>query len=96
VFVVVEQMPTLIGGIAAIRPVYPPMEMAAGIEGRVVVEFIVNEDGTVSDITVARSVSPGLDASAIAAVRDLRFTPGLQRGRPVRVRFAVPVNFRMD
>ncbi|MDX1418429.1 MAG: energy transducer TonB [Rubricoccaceae bacterium] len=95
VFVVVEQMPELIGGLAAIQPVYPEMERLAGIEGRVFVEFVVNEDGTVSDVVVLRGVSAGLDDAAVAAVREARFTPGHQRGRPVRVKMSIPITFRI-
>ncbi|HLT46707.1 MAG TPA: energy transducer TonB [Rubricoccaceae bacterium] len=95
VFVVVEQMPELIGGLASIRPVYPPMEKMAGIEGRVYLEFVVLEDGTVSDVTVMRGVTDGLDAAAVEAVSQARFTPGRQRGRPVRVRMSIPVTFRI-
>jgi len=95
VFVVVEQMPDFIGGIASIRQAYPEMERMAGIEGRVFVEFVVNEDGTVSDAVVIRGVSAGLDAAAVAAVREARFTPGHQRGRPVKVRMSIPITFRI-
>src|SRR5690606_40711885 len=95
VFVVVEQMPDFIGGIASIRQAYPEMERMAGIEGRVFVEFVVNEDGTVSDAVVIRGVSAGLDAAAVAAVRKARFTPGHQRGRPVKVRMSIPITFRI-
>jgi len=95
VFEVVEQMPMLIGGLGSIQPVYPEMERRAGVQGRVFLQFIVNEDGSVSDIVVTRSVSPGLDAAAVAALRSARFTPGIQRGRPVKVRFSLPVNFRL-
>lgn len=96
VFVVVEEMPELIGGLESIRPAYPVAEQRAEIEGRVIVEFVVREDGAVSDLQVIRSVSPGLDAAAVEAIRtQARFRPGRQRGVPVRVRFAVPISFRL-
>ena len=95
VFMVVDQMPELIGGLATIQPTYPERERRAGIEDRVFLQFIVNEDGSVSDIEVTRPVSPGLDSAAVAAVRGARFRPGIQDGRPVRVRFSLPVNFRL-
>jgi protein TonB len=89
-------MPELIGGLESIRPTYPEMERRAGVEGRVFLQFVVNGDGTVSDITVTRGVSPGLDAAAVQAVRtQARFRPGMQRGRPVRVQFSLPINFRL-
>ncbi|HLA62817.1 MAG TPA: TonB family protein [Rhodothermales bacterium] len=93
---VVEQMPELIGGLASIRPVYPVSERRAGIEGRVFVQFVVGVDGSVSDITVTRGVTPALDAAAVEAVSHARFTPGMQRERPVQVRFSLPVNFRLN
>jgi len=96
VYAVVEQMPELIGGLASIRLVYPAAERRAGIEGRVFLQFVVNEDGSVSEVTVTRSAGPGLDSAAVAAVRPIRFTPGIQRGRPVRVRFSLPISFRLD
>jgi protein TonB len=72
------------------------MEHRAGIEGRVIVQFVVNEDGAVSDIVVTRGVSPGLDRAAVEAAQRARFRPGMQAGRPVRVRFALPINFRLN
>lgn len=96
VFVVVEQMPELIGGLASISVEYPELDRLAGIEGRVFLQFIVNEDGTVSDVVVLRGVSVGIDQAAIEAVRRARFTPGMQRGRPVRVRFSIPITFRLS
>jgi protein TonB len=72
---------------------YPDFEKRAGLEGTVVVRFVVTPDGRAEDIAVARGVSPGLDAAAIAGVRRQRFTPGRQNGQPVRVRLAVPVRF---
>lgn len=95
VFVVVEQMPELIGGPASIQPVYPDIERMAGVEGRVFLQFVVNEDGSVSDIEVMRGVSPGLDRAAVEALRRARFQPGMQRGRPVKVRFAIPIVFQL-
>jgi protein TonB len=95
VFVAVEHMPELIGGLASIQPVYPDMERRVGIEGRVVVQFVVNEDGAVSDIVVMRGVNAGLDRAAVEAVRRARFLPGIQAGRPVKVRLALPINFRL-
>jgi protein TonB len=95
VFVAVEQMPELIGGIAAIQPVYPPMERQAGLEGRVIVQFVVHEDGSVSDFVVVQGASPGFDAAAVAALEQVRFVPGRQNGQPVKVRMTVPVRFRL-
>src|SRR5690606_38550688 len=98
VFVAVEQMPELVGGIQGLqgRIQYPEMARRAGIEGRVFVQFVVNEQGVPSDIRVVRGIGGGADEAAVAAVRESRFTPGLQRGRPVKVRMSLPVTFRLN
>jgi protein TonB len=95
VFESVSRMPELIGGLAAIRPVYPEMERAAGLEGRVILQFIVHEDGTISDLVVVQGASPGFDAAALAAMERVRFVPGQQNGHPVKVRMMVPIRFRL-
>lgn len=97
VFVIVENMPELIGGMAELhRHVrYPEMARRAGIEGRVVVQFIIDKEGHVRDPHVVRSVGGGLDEAAIRAVEQVRFTPGMQRGRPVNVQYTIPVQFRL-
>lgn len=95
IFEIVEQMPEIVGGTAAIQPEYPEIERMAGIEGRVFVQFVVNEDGRISDVVVIRGVSAGLDAAAVAALRNLEFIPGRQRGRAVKVKMAIPITFRL-
>lgn len=97
IFVVVEQMPEIIGGVAKIyeRLIYPEIARQAGVEGLVVVQVVVEKDGTPSGTIVARSASAVLDNAAIAAVEGLRFVPGKQRGQPVRVRMAIPIRFRL-
>ncbi|HLT48688.1 MAG TPA: energy transducer TonB [Rubricoccaceae bacterium] len=98
IFEVVEQMPELQGGIEGLqrRIQYPEMARRAGIEGRVFVQFVVNEQGVPSDIRVVRGIGGGCDEAAVEAVRQSRFTPGLQRGRPVKVRMSLPVTFRLN
>ena len=97
-FVVVEQMPEPIGGIAAVQKLvkYPEMARRAGIEGRVTVQFIVNEAGQVENPRVIRGIGGGCDEAALEAVKKAKFTPGMQRGRPVRVQFSLPVIFRLQ
>ena len=92
-----EKMPTLIGGIDRFQAgiEYPAFERQVGTGGRVIVQFVVSETGVPSDIEVLRSVSPGLDRAAVDAVRQARFTPGIQNGVPVRVRFTLPVTFQL-
>ncbi|MEO0559102.1 MAG: energy transducer TonB [Bacteroidota bacterium] len=97
IFEVVETPPELIGGLEALQAsvVYPEMAIMAGIEGRVHVQFVVDEQGRVIDPFILRSPSDVLSAAAIDAVLKCKFTPGLQRGRPVRVRYTVPVKFEL-
>ena len=98
IFEVVEQMPELIGGMASIQNNidYPEVARRAGIEGRVYVQFVVNERGDVEDPRVVRGIGGGADEEALRAVSQAKFRPGLQRGRPVSVRFTVPVVFRLQ
>ena len=97
IFVVVEEMPQMIGGIQALQAVieYPEIAVQAGVQGRVIVQFIVDEEGNVVDPVVIRSLGAGLDEEAIRAVSQMRFIPGKQRGKAVRVRFSVPVTFKL-
>lgn len=94
-FVVVEQMPELIGGLASIQQKirYPELAMRANISGRVYVQFIINERGEVENPVVVRGIGGGCDEEAVRVIKEAKFTPGLQRGRPVRVQYAMPVTF---
>lgn len=97
-FVVVEQMPKLKGGMAELQKnvTYPEMARNAGIEGRVTVQFIVTEEGKVENAKVVRGIGGGADEEALKAVQQAEFTPGMQRGRPVRVQYSLSINFRLD
>ncbi|REL24317.1 TonB family protein [Rhodohalobacter sp. SW132] len=97
-FVVVEEMPELIGGLASIQQDirYPEMARRAGIEGRVYIQFIVNEEGDVENPQVIRGIGGGADEEALRAVQHAKFKPGIQRGRPVRVQYSLPVVFRLQ
>ncbi|MFO8030004.1 MAG: energy transducer TonB [Cyclonatronaceae bacterium] len=98
VFTIVEDMPELKGGMESIYEHlrYPEMARKAGIEGRVVVQFIIDEEGNVVDPVVVRGIGGGCDEAAIEAVKQVEFTPGRQRGRPVRVRYSLPITFRLS
>ena len=103
VYDVVEQMPSFPGGISGLRTYlnqnirYPAEAQENCVQGRVVVSFVVEKDGHISDVTVLRSVDPSLDKEAIRVVRNMpRWTPGKQEGEPVRVRYNVPVSFRLN
>jgi len=98
IFVVVENPPVLIGGIAAVQSqiVYPPLALKAGIEGRVIVQFVIDKNGQVLNPTVVRGIGGGCDEEAVRAVLKAKFQPGLQRGRPVAVRYTLPITFRIN
>lgn len=98
IFVVVEQMPELQGGLSAIQSKikYPEMAMKAGIEGRVVVQFVIDENGNVTNPVVVRGIGGGCDEEALRAVKQVKFTPGRQRGKPVKVRYSLPVSFKLE
>jgi protein TonB len=97
-FVVVEEMPVLKGGMGELQSSvrYPEMARRAGIEGRVTVQFIVNEQGQVENAQVVRGIGGGCDEEALKAVQQAEFEPGMQRGRPVRVQYALSINFRLE
>lgn len=96
-FVAVEQMPELKGGLESIqqRIKYPEMARKANIQGRVYVQFIVNEEGEVENPVVLRGIGGGCDEEALRVIKEAKFTPGLQRGRPVRVKYSLPIIFML-
>ncbi len=98
IFVVVEEQPELIGGMAALQKAveYPQLAKKAGIEGRVIVQFIVDKNGNVQDPNVTRGVHRLLNEAAIQAVKKQTFRPGKQRGEPVKVKMSLPVSFRLE
>ncbi|MGN8224878.1 M56 family metallopeptidase [Gracilimonas sp. BCB1] len=97
-FFVVEEMPKLKGGMAALQSKveYPEAARKAGIEGRVTVQFIVNEQGNVENAQVVRGIGGGADEEALRVIQDAEFVPGVQRGRLVRVQYALSINFRLE
>jgi len=103
VFDVVEQMPSFPGGQSALMEYlhdhvkYPVVAQENGVQGRVVVSFIVERDGSITDVRVVRSVDPSLDREAARVVSSMpRWTPGKQNGSAVRVKYNVPVSFRLQ
>ena len=102
-FSVVEQMPEYPGGMRAglefmarnLR--YPAKAQEAGKQGRVIVQFVVRKDGSLSDFKVLRSVDPWLDAEAIRVISTMpKWKPGMQDGKPVSVKFTLPVTFMLE
>ena len=97
IFVIVEQPPVLIGGIATIQNEieYPEMAMKAGIEGKVIVQFVIDKKGNITNPVIVRGIGAGCDEEAIRALKTAKFRPGMQRGRPVQVRYTLPVTFKL-
>ena len=102
VFMVVEDQPEFPGGTAALLEYlrknikYPAICRENNIQGRVLVTFIVNKDGAIVEPEVVKSVNPSLDKEALRVISQMpNWKPGYQRGKPVRVKFTVPVNFQL-
>ena len=103
VFMVAETPPEFYGGEAALLKwisdniKYPQIAIENGYQGRVYCQFVVNTDGSVVDVEVSRSLNQYLDKEAVRVLRLLpKFKPGEQRGKPVRVRYTVPVRFQLQ
>ena len=103
VFDVVEQMPSFPGGDAELMKFlhdhmkYPAVAEENGIQGRVICTFVVERDGSISDVKVIKSVDPSLDKEAIRVLKSMpKWIPGKQNGSAVRVKYTVPVTFRLQ
>lgn len=103
VFMVVEQMPEFPGGMKELLKFlqdnlrYPNSAMEKNVQGRVIVQFVVEKDGTPTEFKVLRSVDPDLDAEALRVLQTMpKWKPGMQRGEVVRVKYTVPVSFKLQ
>ncbi|MBW6460037.1 MAG: TonB family protein [Bacteroidales bacterium] len=103
IFMVVESMPVFPGGEANLYKFlaenikYPQMAKESGIQGRVFVTFVVERDGSVTDVRVLRGIGGGCDEEAIRVVRNMpKWTPGKQRNKAVRVQYNLPVKFTLQ
>ena len=103
IFQVVEEMPEFPGGMGECMKwlgknmKYPTISQENGVQGRVIVQFVVNRDGSIVDAVVARGVDPYLDKEALRVVGLMpKWKPGKQRGKAVRVKFTLPVMFRLQ
>ena len=103
VFDVVEQMPSYPGGMGALMQYlsshikYPAIAEENGIQGRVICTFVVERDGSITDVRIAKSVDPSLDKEAMRVVSSMpRWIPGKQNGSAVRVKYTLPVTFRLQ
>jgi protein TonB len=97
IFVAVEEPPEPVGGMESIikKLYYPELARRAGIEGRVIIELIVNKQGDVINAHVLQSLFPSLDEVALNAIKETKFKPGKQRGKPVNVEIKIPIQFRL-
>ena len=103
IFQVVEEMPEYPGGMQECMKFlgknikYPQISADNGVQGRVIVQFVVNKDGSIVDPVVVRGVDPYLDKEALRVISMMpKWKPGKQRGKPVRVKYTVPVMFRLQ
>ena len=103
IFQVVEKMPSFPGGDAALfkflneNVKYPVIAQENGVQGRVICQFVVNRDGSIVDVEVVRSVDASLDKEAIRVIKSMpKWSPGQQRGKLVRVKYTLPVNFKLQ
>ena len=103
VFQVVEEMPEFPGGMGECLKFlgknikYPVEAQKAGVQGKVIVQFVVEKDGNIANPKVVRSIDPDLDGEAIRVISIMpKWKPGMQKGQPVRVKYTVPVTFRLD
>jgi len=103
IFQVVENMPEFPGGRGALMKYlatnikYPPYAKEAGIQGRVFINFVVETDGSITAVKVLRGIGGGCDEEAIRVVKSMpKWKPGMQRGKPVRVSFNLPVKFTLQ
>jgi periplasmic protein TonB len=101
IFTIVEESAAPVGGINAFnefvsnRIVYPPQAKRMGIQGKVFVEFVIEKDGAITDVKVLKGIGAGCDEEAVRILRMApKWNPGKQRGKPVRQKMVVPLNFR--
>jgi len=95
-FVAVEEMPELIGGIRGLQSkiVYPEIAKRVGVEGKVIVQAVVDETGNVISVNTIKGIGSGCDEVAMDAVRNAKFTPGKQRGKTVKTQVTIPIVFK--
>lgn len=98
IFVAVEDPPTIVGGMAALMDEleYPTLARRVEIEGTVVVRVLLDKRGMIEKTEILKSIGGGCDEAAVEAIRRLRFRPGLQREKPVRVWISIPIEFRLQ
>ncbi len=97
-YVVVEEMPEIVGGIKSIQEkiVYPELAKHSGIEGKVYALAFIDEKGNVADAKIIKGIGGGCDEAALDAVKQTKFIPGRQKGKPVKVQVSIPIVFKLQ
>jgi|SRR6056297_676744 len=97
IYTVVDEMPEIVGGLSSLysQIEYPQQAVRQGVEGRVFVQFVVDESGNAVDPVILRDIGAGCGEAAVAAIQKVKFTPGKQNGTPVKVKFSLPVSFEI-
>jgi protein TonB len=102
IFTIVEESAAPKGGMAAFykyvsdKMKYPPQARRMGIDGKVFVEFVINKDGSISDVRAVKGIGAGCDEEAVRVVQSApSWTPGKQRGKPVKQRMVLPITFKL-
>lgn len=92
-----EVMPEPVGGIESIykKITYPEIARKAGLEGKVYIMVFVNESGGVDNVKVVKGLGGGCDEAAVKACKDIKFTPGKNKGVPVKVKRSLPIVFKL-
>jgi protein TonB len=103
VFVIVEEQAEFPGGLDSMYAYihknlkYPEAAKEKGIEGRVFVSFIIEKDGSISNVKILRGIGGGCDEAAVEMIKNMpKWKPGTQRGKPVRVQFNLPIKFELE
>lgn len=92
-----DEMPAPVGGIKVIyeKVEYPRLAQQAGVQGKVYLLAFINEQGEVDDIKVVKGIGGGCDEAAMEAVKQVKFTPGKSKGKPVKVKYSLPISFKL-
>jgi protein TonB len=92
-----EEMPTVVGGMSTIVKVikYPEIAIKTNVQGRVYILAYINEDGSCSEAKVIKGIGAGCDEAAVEAVKSATFTPGKNKGIPVKVKLSLPIEFKL-
>jgi len=93
-----QEMPTPIGGLSAIykKVVYPEIAQKAGVQGKVYLLAFINENGGVDDVKIIKGIGGGCDEAAMKAVKETKFKPGKNKGKPVKVKFSLAIKFKLN